>query len=406
MSGGRTIFRKNRLMFLSLVVGLLVAECVDGTQTVHAKLSIAKSKVSLYEGEKISLKVKGKAKKKRMTWRSSNRKVAAVSAKGVVTGKKAGTTKVYASLKGSGKKAYCTVKVGKYAKSMVLESSANVTLRKGATSQIQARVLPKKALERTCTYRSLDASVVTVSARGRMTAIAAGVAKVEVESKGRTRKGKKLARTIQVIVQDDGGGVEVTTSPTVPSPNTSEPSAPSPYVPAHSVKPILPSQTPTPSIDPGRTGEPTATPSITPTTTPTTTPKTLQDMINEITPPGDDQAVAAVFVVYEEGDASTLYFLNKNFSGNVQLSLNGKTFRSSGSMDEALEMMESQYLVMSNTANTVRVSRRRGEGWWTLTDLTIPKEYKAAAWRNDTVYNSPYGLMIVKGDTSDAFQIR
>lgn len=47
-----------------------------------------------------------------MTWTSSNPKVAKVTAKGKVTGKKKGTVKITAKAKdGSGKKATITIKV-------------------------------------------------------------------------------------------------------------------------------------------------------------------------------------------------------------------------------------------------------------------------------------------------------
>lgn len=80
------------------------------------KLTVKAGKRNLKKGKKLKLKVKAKPGKKlastRYCWKSSNKKIAAVSAKGVVKAKKKGTVKitVYAT-DGSGKKKSVKIKV-------------------------------------------------------------------------------------------------------------------------------------------------------------------------------------------------------------------------------------------------------------------------------------------------------
>ena len=80
------------------------------------KLTVKAGKRNLKKGKKLKLKVKAKPGKKlastQYCWKSSNKKIAAVSAKGVVKAKKKGTVKitVYAT-DGSGKKKSVKIKV-------------------------------------------------------------------------------------------------------------------------------------------------------------------------------------------------------------------------------------------------------------------------------------------------------
>ena len=80
------------------------------------KLTVKAGKRNLKKGKKLKLKVKAKPGKKlastQYCWKSSNKKIAAVSAKGVVKAKKKGTVKitVYAT-DGSGKKKNVKIKV-------------------------------------------------------------------------------------------------------------------------------------------------------------------------------------------------------------------------------------------------------------------------------------------------------
>ena len=120
-----------QVMAVGIAIALAATSVPMSTQTVSAakktaakkagkksskkssKKSNKKSKntISLKVGSKKTLKVKGISKKTKIKWKTSKKKVAAVSKKGVVKAKKAGTTKITA--KYGKKKKVWTVKVTK-----------------------------------------------------------------------------------------------------------------------------------------------------------------------------------------------------------------------------------------------------------------------------------------------------
>ena len=98
------------LRVLCVVVAVIVLfSSVSLVTTVYAatKVKLNKTKVTLYEGDSIKLKVTGTLKK--VIWKSSNIAVATVSSKGVVKAKKKGSAKITATVQG--KKCTCKVTV-------------------------------------------------------------------------------------------------------------------------------------------------------------------------------------------------------------------------------------------------------------------------------------------------------
>lgn len=82
--------------------------CQAATKQIRFKVTVT---YKIQKGEKLKLYVKGHKKSKKVKWKSSNKKIATVSKKGVVTGKKGGTCKITATI---GKKKY-KVKIFVYA---------------------------------------------------------------------------------------------------------------------------------------------------------------------------------------------------------------------------------------------------------------------------------------------------
>lgn len=87
----------------------LAAALVQGSNADAASAKINRKKVTLSRGKCYTLKVKGCSGK--VTWKSSNKKVATVSKSGKVTAKKAGTAKITATVKA--KKFTCKITVRK-----------------------------------------------------------------------------------------------------------------------------------------------------------------------------------------------------------------------------------------------------------------------------------------------------
>ena len=132
----------------------------------------------VYVGKKATVKVTAYGVSGTAKFKSSNTKVAAVNSKGVITGKKAGTTKITVTV-GKYKKVL-TVKVKKPSFSLV-KSSAN--LKKGKKITIKVKAAPASKV----TYKSSNTKVATVNSKGVVTAKKKGTAKITVKCNGITK---------------------------------------------------------------------------------------------------------------------------------------------------------------------------------------------------------------------------
>ncbi len=123
------------------------------------------------------------------SWKSSNTKVATVTSKGKITGKKAGTAKITVTLK-SGKTAKVTVKVqkAKVATTKIsvagktLKISGNkLTLKKGKSETLVTTLTPLTSADKV-TYTTSNKKIVTVTKAGKITAKKKGKAKITVKA--------------------------------------------------------------------------------------------------------------------------------------------------------------------------------------------------------------------------------
>ena len=137
------------------------------------------AKVSqVYVGKKATIKVTKTKVTGKVTFKSSNKKVATVNRKGVITGKKAG-------------KAVITVKVGKYTKKLTVKVKkpsfklvkSSVKLKKGKKTTIRVKAAPVSKV----TYKTSNKKVATVNSKGVVTAKKKGTAKITVKCNGITR---------------------------------------------------------------------------------------------------------------------------------------------------------------------------------------------------------------------------
>lgn len=182
------------------------------------------STLYLKKGEKFQVKTKvapASAKNKKIKFSSSNKKVAAVSAKGKVTAKKNGKAKVTAAAKDkSGRKAAITVQVVKNFKkaSGVSLDQKNVVLNINGngtnTIALTASVTPKKATVKKVVYKTSDAAVAGVSAKGVVTAKKEGT--VKITALAADGRGAKAVCTVTVKKQSAQPMPLIVPSPTPP----------------------------------------------------------------------------------------------------------------------------------------------------------------------------------------------
>ena len=144
------------------------------------------------KGKSIKLTVTVKAKKKafkKVTYKSSNAKVATVSKKGIVKGKKVGTTTIkVVSVKNKKKTASIKVKVVKNAVKKVTLNKKNLDLAVGASEKLSAKVNAPKKSYKAVKWTSSNEKVVKVSNKGVVSAVGEGTAKVTVTALDGSKK--------------------------------------------------------------------------------------------------------------------------------------------------------------------------------------------------------------------------
>lgn len=255
---------------------------VAAAKSNAVKLNITKKKISV--GSSFQLKVKGKVSRKTVvTWKSSNKKIAVVSKKGKVTGKKAGKTQITVTVGGNNKKAVCKVTVQK----------------------------KKKSSSKPVTTLTPDSNVV--------------------------------------------------------------PSSPVPGV----------ADNPTVSQAPASTASPEA------------SAKTADSSV----------LVVSESLVELDGEIMTAYLVNKNYSGNISVSLNGKNYTHSDKISgkDLLVMLALTYTPNEPKVNhegTISLYRGEEDEYWTVEDMELNKKYYLKAIRTNTLDPSwaDCGVIYVKGD--------
>lgn len=169
------------LMAFSMISVSLTA--VAASKKKVTKISLSKTKVTLYTNEKLTLKAKitpSNASNKKVKWSTSSSKIATVSSKGVVTPKKAGkVTITCAATDGSKKKATCAVTVKKFVKVTAVKLNAtSKSIYVGKTYTLKATVSPSGATNKTVKWTSSNTKVATVSTKGVVKGVKAGTATI------------------------------------------------------------------------------------------------------------------------------------------------------------------------------------------------------------------------------------
>lgn len=213
------------------------------------KLTVKTKKITLYKGAaagygSMKLKVTVKPKKAKVTYKINKKKIASVSKKGVVKAKKPGKAKI--TVKSGSKKVVVKVVVKKIKKKVTkVTAPKNVTVKVGAKQKIKTSVKPKKATLKKLTFKSSAKKIAKVNAKGVITGVKAGKAKITVKAVD----GSKKKATVSVVVTAGAVATSpaITTGPAVtakvaPSatvaPTTNVPATNAPATTAPALKPV------------------------------------------------------------------------------------------------------------------------------------------------------------------------
>lgn len=136
------------------------------------------------------------ARNAKVTWSSSNKKIATVTNKGKVTIKKKGTVKITAKT-ADGKKATITLKADKKAvKVTKLAVQGNKTMKVKKSQTLKVTVTPATADNQKVSWKSSNTKIATVNSKGKVTVKKKGTVKITATAKDGSRK--KAVFTIKV----------------------------------------------------------------------------------------------------------------------------------------------------------------------------------------------------------------
>ncbi len=158
------------------------------------KVALNKKSADLVKGKTLVLKAKvspSKAANRKVTWKSSNKKVATVDKNGKVTAVKAGKATITATASdGSKKSASCKITVTNpvKVKSIKLDKT-KISIKKEKTYTIKVKFTPKNATNKGLSYSSSNKKVASVDKNGKIKALKKGSAIITVTAKD----GKKTA---------------------------------------------------------------------------------------------------------------------------------------------------------------------------------------------------------------------
>ena len=175
----------------------------DGKKTAVCKVTVtnpiavksvklSKTSASVVKGYTITLKPTinpSNATNKKVTWKSSNTKIATVTSAGVVKGVRAGTANITVITADGKKTAVCKVKVtNPVAVKSIKLNKTSVSIAKGKTYTLQATITPSNATNKTVTWKSSNTKIATVSSKGVVKGVKAGTVTITAVTKDGSKK--------------------------------------------------------------------------------------------------------------------------------------------------------------------------------------------------------------------------
>ena len=314
--------RKLKVLAAALALTMTVGAVppVTGTEIpmITATVEAAAKKVSLkaynkkvYAGRSGKIKVKS-TRGAKLSYKTSNKKIATVNSRGVVTGKKAGTVKITITAK---KSKYKTVK--KTITVKVVKQNQKITASSQTLALGQRKNLGAKA-KTGMTYKSSNPKVVTVDKKGNLKALKTGTAKITIYAKASGAYNKAF-RTITVkVVKKAAAPKQTETVKPTAVPKQTETKAPETQPPqtetkapetepkqTETTKPAEPKQTEPDVPKETETEKPAEPPKETETTKPEEPKQTEPDIPKETETEKPDTSVSYVTSMYFEETAKT-----------------------------------------------------------------------------------------------------
>ncbi|MGN0448447.1 MAG: Ig domain-containing protein [Acutalibacteraceae bacterium] len=212
-----TINSKGLITAISRGTTVLTATTENGIKaqcTLTVKQSVTGVEITpvvteVYTGKTVTLNAKvlpEDANVQTVTWSSSDKTVATVSSKGVVTGLKAGTAIISAVSTDGSYKAESTVTVKQYASSVSFEQS-ELYINKGSSYELKATVLPFDTTDKSLTFESSAPDIVSVNSEGKITAHLGGQA--VITAKVNVTDGREIVARCYVNVVEPVTGVSL-----------------------------------------------------------------------------------------------------------------------------------------------------------------------------------------------------
>lgn len=198
-----SLFLVLAMALTSVSVPSVTAEAAKTVKVKKVQITNPKKKsVTLNKGKTLQIKVKitpKNVKNKKVTYKSSKKKVASVSKKGKVKGLKVGTAKITVTSNANRKKkATLTVKVVTPV-SKVTVSPAAATINAGASTTLKASVTPKNAYNKKVNWTTSNKAVATVASNGVVKGVKAGTATITAKAADGSNKKASCVVTVKAV---------------------------------------------------------------------------------------------------------------------------------------------------------------------------------------------------------------
>lgn len=167
--------------------GSYVATCTVNVKTVKVTgIRVSNESVTVKEGKTTNVTATlspTNATNKNVKWKSEDTSIATVSSNGVITGVKAGTTKVTVTTEDGNYSKTIMVTVEAVVVAKDIKISGKTSVQVGSSITLTATITPSDVDDKTVTWTSSDKSIATVTSSGKVKGVSAGTVTITVTSK-------------------------------------------------------------------------------------------------------------------------------------------------------------------------------------------------------------------------------